>query len=304
MRKTLSVLLLLTLCVSYSFAKTPAVFNVATYNLRNANHEDSIHGNGWGQRYPHIAQLVQYHHFDIFGTQEALYPQLQDLQKAMPEYEHIGVARDDGKQKGEYSAIFYRKDKFKLLEQGNFWLSKDQTKPNLGWDAVCIRICTWGKFQDIASGQVFVMFNLHMDHIGVVAREQSAKLILEKIQQMPKETPVILTGDFNVDQFSPSYKLLNSSGILRDSYDKSSFKYDPTGTFNNFHPESSESNGRIDHIFLTKQFSVFNYGILTDTYRVKETTPADDKPHERKEGELSARCPSDHFPVMASVTIE
>ena len=97
---------------------------VATYNLRNANGGDSTNGNGWGQRYPYIAQIVQFHGFDIFGTQEGKYSQLQDLRQAMPGYDYIGVGRDDGKRAGEHSAIFYRTDKFEVLEHGDFWLSE------------------------------------------------------------------------------------------------------------------------------------------------------------------------------------
>jgi endonuclease/exonuclease/phosphatase family metal-dependent hydrolase len=299
--KTLFYLLLLPLLfVGEVFGKSPAVFTIGTYNLRNANKQDSLNGNGWGQRSPFIAKLVMFHGFDIFGTQEGLCHQLQDLKKLMPEYEYIGVARDDGKEKGEYSAIFYRKGKFKLLDHGDFWLSKDESKPNLGWDAVCIRICTWGKFQEISTGRVFVFFNLHMDHKGIVAREESSKLILKKIQEMPEGIPVVLTGDFNVSQFSPSYQLLNTSGKLRDAYDKSPLRYDPAGTFNGFNPEGSSSGERIDHIFLTDQFSVLKYGILTDTYRVDQPKLSGE-PANGSSRSFSARCPSDHFPVMIVV---
>ena len=122
-------------------------FTIATYNIRNANKGDSLAGNGWGQRYPYIAQLIQFHGFDIFGTQEGKYPQLEDLKNAMPGYDYIGIGRDDGKKAGEFSAIFYRTDKFEVLEQGNFWLSTETTYPNKGWDAALPRICTWGKFK-------------------------------------------------------------------------------------------------------------------------------------------------------------
>ena len=220
----------------------------------------------------------------------------------LPGYNYIGKARDDGKTKGEHSAIFYRTDKFQLLDHGDFWLSKDESKPNLGWDAVCVRICTWGKFKEIKSGFVFVYFNLHMDHIGTVARSESAKLILKKIQEMPKGIPVILSGDFNVDQTSPSYKLLNTSGILHDSYGMSKLVYAPNGTFNDFNP-NSKTDSRIDHIFLTNNFKVLKYGILTDTYRSenKGEFNSNAAPKEIKLQENSARCPSDHFPVMIVV---
>lgn len=277
-------------------------FTLATYNLRQANHEDSVNGNGWGQRAPYIARLVQFHGFDIFGTQEGFYGQLQDLKRMLPKYEYIGVGRDDGKQKGEYSAIFYRADKFQLLDHGDFWLSEDQSRPNLGWDAACIRICTWGKFKVISTGFTFVYFNLHMDHIGVVARAESAKLILKKIQSMPYNMSVILSGDFNVDQFSTSYRLLNKSGVLQDSYDKAALVYDQPGTFNEF-DINGVVKGRIDHIFLTNRFSVLKYGILTDTYRVDLPELGGSSGDENKQL-LKARCPSDHFPVMIEVRVQ
>ncbi|MDP4204033.1 MAG: endonuclease/exonuclease/phosphatase family protein [Bacteroidota bacterium] len=277
-------------------------FTLATYNLRQANHEDSVNGNGWGQRAPYIARLVQFHGFDIFGTQEGFFGQLQDLKRMLPKYEYIGVGRDDGKQKGEHSAIFYRTDKFQLLDHGDFWLSEDQSRPNLGWDAACIRICTWGKFKVISTGFTFVYFNLHMDHIGVVARAESAKLILKKIQSMPHNMSVILSGDFNVDQFSPSYRLLNKSGVLQDSYDKAALVYDQPGTFNEF-DINGVVKGRIDHIFLTNRFSVLKYGILTDTYRVDLPELGGSSGDENKQL-LKARCPSDHFPVMIEVHVQ
>lgn len=239
---------------------------VATYNLRYANEGDSTNGNGWGQRYPYITQLIQFHGFDIFGTQECLYPQLQDLKAAMPGYDYIGVGRDDGKQAGEHSTIFYRTAKFEVLDHGNFWLSTITDRPNKGWDAVLPRICTWGEFRDKETGFTFLFFNLHMDHIGVQARAESAKLILKKIQEFPKKLPAILTGDFNVDQTSESYLLLDNSGILRDAYQIADFRYAPNGTFNGFHTDR-KTDSRIDHLFLTKEFDVQKYGILTDTYR-------------------------------------
>ena len=103
-------------CHSYQ----PTSITVASYNLRNANGSDSAKGNGWGQRYPVIAKMVQYHDFDIFGTQECFIHQLKDMKEALPGYDYIGVGRDDGKEKGEHSAIFYRTDKFDVIEKGDF----------------------------------------------------------------------------------------------------------------------------------------------------------------------------------------
>src|SRR5690606_40996944 len=97
--------------------------------------EDAARGDGWKQRYPIIADLIRFHEFDIFGTQEGLYHQLEDLKSSLPNYNYTGVGRDDGKQAGEYSAIFYNTEKFDLLDHGDFWLSTQTDYPNKGWDA-------------------------------------------------------------------------------------------------------------------------------------------------------------------------
>lgn len=305
MKKLISSFLLI-FCFMLVAKADPMV--IATYNLRNANASDSTNGNGWGQRYPYIAQLIQFHGFDIFGTQEGKYHQLQDLKNAMPGYDYIGVGRDDGKQGGEYSAIFYREEKFEVLDHGDFWLSETTDRPNKGWDAVLPRICTWGKFRDRQTGFTFLFFNLHMDHIGVQARAESAKLILKKVKEFPEKLPAVLTGDFNVDQNNESYLLLDQSGLMRDAYQVADFKYAPNGTFNNFHADR-KTDSRIDHIFLTKEFDVKKYGILTDTYRseVKESTEKEQSANFPKEVSMQkyvARTPSDHFPVMIVVEIK
>lgn len=304
--KKLIYTMLLVLSTALTMQAQSYVF--ATYNVRNANRGDSIAGNGWGQRYPYIALQIQFNGFDIFGTQEAKHHQLEDLKKAMPKYDYIGIGRDDGKLAGEFSAIFYRTDKFEVLEHGDFWLSTETTFPNKGWDAALPRICTWGKFRDKQTGFTFLFYNLHMDHVGVKARAESAKLILKKMKEFPTELPAILTGDFNVDQNNESYTLLDQSGIMRDSYQIADLRYAPNGTFNGFHPDR-KTDSRIDHLFVTKEFSVQRYGILTDTYR----SEAPEKPQAEQNGnfpkEVSmtkyiARTPSDHFPVMIVVEVK
>jgi endonuclease/exonuclease/phosphatase family metal-dependent hydrolase len=265
-------------------------FNIGTYNLRNANHGDSVHGNGWGWREPVLTAMIRFHDFDIFGTQEGLHHMLEDMKDSLPGYAYIGIGRDDGKQAGEYSAIFYKTAMFKLLDHGDFWLSDVTDRPNKGWDAVLPRICTWGRFREVATGWVFYMFNLHMDHVGVKARAESARLILAKIRQLPANTPVILTGDFNVDQNSESYKLINESGLLRDCYELSPIRLATNGTFNAFKVDG-KTDSRIDHIFVTGQFRAKRYGILTDTYRLANEGVAG----------YTARNPSDHFPVEVAI---
>ncbi|PIQ21735.1 MAG: endonuclease [Cytophagales bacterium CG18_big_fil_WC_8_21_14_2_50_42_9] len=253
--------------------------NIATYNLRYDNKGDSL--NPWPQRLPMQANLIKFHDFDIFGTQEGLYHQLQDLKKALPDYDYLGVGRDDGKQAGEFSAIFYKTAQFKVLDKGNFWLAPVTDKPNKGWDAALPRICSWAKFQEKKSGNTFYFFNVHFDHRGKQAQAESAKLLLQKVKAIAGSAPSILTGDFNVDQREAPYDILNNSALLKDAYELTPLKYAGLGTFNSFDIKTN-SDSRIDHIFLTSQFKVKRYGILTDSYKGK--------------------VPSDHFPVLIEVT--
>ena len=283
----------------------PTSITVASYNLRNANGGDSINGNGWGQRYPVIAKMVQYHDFDIFGTQECFIHQLKDMKEALPGYDYIGVGRDDGKEKGEHSAIFYRTDKFDVIEKGDFWLSETPDVPSKGWDAVLPRICSWGHFKCKDTGFEFLFFNLHMDHIGKKARVESAFLVQEKMKELGANLPAILTGDFNVDQTHSSYKALVSNGVLKDSYESADFRYATNGTFNSFDPNNF-TESRIDHVFVSPLFKVKKYGVLTDTYRSTKATGTEkanvkDCPEEISIESYEARTPSDHFPVKVEL---
>ncbi len=273
---------------------------VGTYNLRNHNHDDELQGNGWSQRCPVISQLVTFNDFDVWGAQEVLHDQLNDLLSAMPQYGYLGVGRDDGKTGGEYAPIFYKKSRLKVLKEGHFWLSQHTDYPNKGWDAACIRICTWGFFKDLKTNKKFWFFNLHMDHMGVVARRESSRLILKKVKEFCGNAPVILTGDFNVDQTHESYRLLANSGILQDTYKIADMSYALNGTFNDFDP-FSKTDGQIDHIFVSRQFHVYRFGILTDTYRTlrKDTANEGNSSKDISSQKYDIRMPSDHFPVKA-----
>lgn len=278
---------------------------VATYNLRMANESDSIKGNGWKQRFPYIGNLIKFHGFDIFGTQEGFKFMLDDLKNLLPDFDYIGVGRDDGVDEGEHSAIFYNTDKFELLDHGDFWLSETPDSVSFGWDAACRRICTWGQFRHKPSNLEFIYFNLHMDHVGTTARAESAKLILDRITELPRKLPVILSGDFNVDQNSEPYRLLNNSGMMKDAFVTADFVYANTGTFNDFKSQYFTTQ-RIDHIFLSDDFHVKKYGILTDTYHVENDLEGKGSnsanfPAETVLTKSIARVPSDHYPVMLVV---
>lgn len=297
-RKILLVLML-TCSAFVAGASDTGRLTVGSFNIRYANAGDSLKGNAWSQRLPVICDLIRFHDFEVFGAQEVLHRQLRDLLAGLPGYDYVGVGRDDGKTKGEYAPIFYQKDKFKVLRSGHFWLSEITDRPNKGWDAALPRICTWATLQDKRTGFEFYVFNLHMDHIGVEARKNSAKLVLKKIREMCKDKAFVLTGDFNVDQSSEDYKVLTKSGELRDSYEVAAVRYATNGTFNDFKPDA-KTESRIDHVFVSAHFDVERYGVLTDSYRVaNEGKPetSGNFPSEVSLTKYAARVPSDHFPV-------
>ena len=279
-----------------------AALYVGSYNIRNKNNSDSINGNVWTKRCQVLCDLLNFEQPDIFGTQECFIWQIRDMEARLDGYRHIGVARDDGKERGEHSAIFYKKDKLRLLRSGDFWLSETPDKPGLGWDAACIRICTWGHFRHLASGREFLFFSLHMDHVGKKARMESARLVMRKMQELGSGLPAILVGDFNVDQNSDEYKSILDSGIFKDAYQAAEFRHAPNGTFNGFNP-SGYTTSRIDHMFLSPVIKVKKYAILTDTYRTRPegyvNPPVD--PYSTTVMPYVARTPSDHYPVRIEV---
>lgn len=279
MKKINITVVLLLLACSQLFAQKLVV---GTFNLRYDNKGDV--GNLWEQRAPVAANLLRFHQYDIFGIQEGLKNQLDDLSEALPEYEHYGLGRDDGKEGGEHSSIFYRKDKFKLLKKGDFWLSEKPDQPGKGWDATCCnRICTWLYLQDLRSGKKFYYFNAHFDHQGKVAKVESSKLILAKIKEIAGNTPAIFTGDLNVDHNGDSYKILATSDFLTDTFSQVEHPYRNNSSFNSFGADV-KGFGVIDHVFVTKGFTASRWGILTDTYHGK--------------------FPSDHFPVLVDVMLK
>ena len=288
------------LAVSCGISRRVTTLQVGSYNIRYENKGDSLKGNGWGQRLPIIAQQILFHDLEIFGTQEGYIGQLEGMKALLPGYEYIGVGRDDGKQAGEHSAIFYKTEVFDLLDHGDFWLSPTPDVPSKGWDAALNRICTWGHFKVKETKQELYYMSLHMDHIGVQARMESAKLVVEKIKEICGGKPVVLTGDFNVDQNNPIYRVFIGSGILSDSYEICEIRYALDGTANGFDPNSFTTS-RIDHVFVSPQTRVIRYGVLTDTYRTMtaeaEKYENGNFPKEISFQAFQARTPSDHFPI-------
>lgn len=263
-------------------AKSHYPINVASYNLRMDTPNDGL--DAWPNRKDMVNELIRYHNFDIIGTQEGFKHQLEDI-VSQGDYSYIGVGRDDGADKGEHSAIIYKKDRLEVLDSGNFWFSETPDKPGKGWDATCCnRICSWAKFKDLESGKEFFFFNVHYDHEGVKARRESSLLLLKKIKEVEAlSLPVILTGDFNADPESEPIKILRDSEIVHDSYSLTEKKpYGPIGTYNGFDIKN-DTSGRIDYVWVTEGVKVLKYGVLTDN--------------------RNGRLPSDHYPVSVRLVL-
>ena len=254
---------------------------IGSFNLRYDNKGDS--GNLWKNRLPRVSALIEFHDFDILGTQEGLQHQLDSLAVNLTGYTYYGIGRDDAKQKGEHSAIFFKTDLFTIVDKGDFWLSETPEKPSLGWDAKIYRICSWVQLKHKTSAKKIYCFNVHYDHQGFTARKESSKLILLKIKTIAGSNPVILTGDFNGDHQSEWYQLIANSGFLLDTYTRVSKPYIPNGSFQGFGVNLNAGN-IIDHIFTSNHFKVSKWGVLTDTY--------------------NGKFPSDHFPVLSKISFK
>ena len=251
-------------CLCFSilvFAQKKQVpVNIITYNIRYNNPGDGI--NAWPNRKDNVKALVKFHDADILCVQEALADQFDALSENT-NFDFVGVGRDDGKRKGEFSAIYFDKTRFRKKDGGTFWLSETPDVPSKGWDAVLPRICSWVKLYDNLNKQEFIVFNTHYDHVGVKARIESAKLIKHKIQEIAPKLPVIYTGDLNVTPETEAIATIKS--FLQDAKEISvETPYGPSGTFNSF-DFSSELKNRIDYIFVNKGFNVQKFAVLSDS---------------------------------------
>ena len=300
-------LLLSLLFAAFAVSQLSAQMLVGSYNIRLKVSSDSVKGNVWGKRCQVMCDQLNFMSPDIFGTQEVLHVQLLDMLDRLDGYDYIGVGRDDGNTGGEYAAIFYKTDRLRLLDYGNFWLNETPDRPGLGWDAACIRICTWGKFasQTATDDEAFYFFNLHMDHVGVVARREAAKLIVSKVREIAQGAPVIVTGDFNVDQNDEIYSIFSQSALLKDSYLASRIRFAENGTFNSFDTDLY-TDSRIDHIFVSPSINVDAYGILTNSYWTPDNDSSElmkghDAPQEIDFSRYVRRQPSDHYPVFVRI---
>ena len=307
-------IVLATLIALFAISVSAQEMNVATFNVRVGGPRKSATAprrgdykkyNGWDDRKGYLCDMIQFEAFDVFGVQEARYPQIADMLERMPEYAYIGVGRDDGEQKGEHCAIFYQKKKFKVLEQGNFWLSETPDVPSKGWGAKYYRICTWGLFQNKKTKETFYFINTHVN--WGVASVNSANLILKFINEKCTKTDnVILMADFNATQDSDLYKIITSNGF-EDTYESSKYRFAPTGTGQGFRTNFFTKR-RIDHIFVSEGIKSSRYGVLTYHYyrdmQGEEEGMGSAAPKEIKGENREIHCLSDHYAVQSFITLK
>ena len=247
----------------------------ATFNMRYDNPGDSL--NNWQYRKDTVCQYILAKKMDIIGMQEVLHNQLEDLKAGLPNYAAIGVGRDDGKEKGEYSPLFYRADKYEVLESNTFWLSQYPDSAGfIGWDGACTRIATWAKFKDKATGKIFMGVNTHFDHVGTEARRESALLIIKKIKEIVGDQPAVVTGDFNVNDQSEAYQTITTNEFV--AYKMTDQKAGPNYTFHDFGRYAMEKREKIDFIFVTPQIKVLNTEIAQNP-ETKTGYLSDHNPH-------------------------
>lgn len=248
-RSLIIIGLLYFLCVYSLNAQTT---NIMTYNIRYATDNDLE--NSWENRKEAMATLLSHYQPELFGIQEGLHHQLEYLKANLPNYSYIGIGRDDGKALGEYCAIFFDTTVYSVDSSNTFWLSETPEKVSLGWGANYHRVCTYGLFTHKESGREILIMNTHFDHQSELAREQSAKLILQKIEQINnKHLPVVLMGDFNATPETLPISIIQSK--MNDAFEISKTPhYGPTGSFSGFDPDKIIDN-RIDYVFV-KDFKV------------------------------------------------
>jgi endonuclease/exonuclease/phosphatase family metal-dependent hydrolase len=268
-----------------SFSSSAQELNVMTFNIRLNTSSDGL--DAWPYRKDKVASQILFHDVQLLGVQEALHDQMMDLKDHLPGFNYVGVGRDDGKEKGEYSAIFYDTSRLQLLTSQTFWLSETPTVAgSKSWDAAITRIVTWAKFKDLKTQKIFFAFNTHFDHMGKVARRESAKIILDKVREITGDTPAIVTGDFNSEPADEPIQIItdkNNALHLVDTKDMSEMPhYGPSGTFNGF--KSKERNDEpIDYIFVKGKWKVLTHATISETW--------------------AGRFASDHFAVLAALRL-
>lgn len=260
----------------------PDKLSILTYNIRLNIESDGE--NAWPYRRDFLINQIKFYEPDIFGIQEGLPEQVAYMDEQLNTYNYVGIGRD-GKSGGEYTAIFYKKDRFDIIDENTFWLSDRPDTVSMGWDAACRRICTYAHFMDNSSKQKLWVFNTHLDHKGIIARIESVKLISQKIEEFnTDEELVLLTGDFNDTPNSELIKLTEQNFTNSEKICKQP-SFGTCGTFNGFDFHNPVTR-KIDYIFVKNESAcvVLKQAVLSDS--------------------KDCKYPSDHLPVYAELRFE
>jgi endonuclease/exonuclease/phosphatase family metal-dependent hydrolase len=271
------------LLISFSFfgQLNSQALKVMTYNIRYQTANDGV--NAWSNRKEKVVELIRKNSPDALGVQEALHTQMQDLATALPEYAYIGVGRDDGKEMGEYTAIFYKTSRLKLVNSRSFWLSETPEVPgSIGWDAAITRMATVGVFEDLATQKSFRLFTAHFDHVGKVAQRNSAAFLSGASvgAGYNEPMPTLVAGDFNVEPTEEAYKIF-FKGRNPDLFDTRPVE-NTQGTFCGFEKGKMECR-IIDYMFCSKEWHVEGFEVVQD--------------HD------GLYYPSDHLPVLVTLSL-
>lgn len=281
------IAILLVVCAAGPAAraqKAATPIRVLTFNIRYDEPRDGV--NAWANRKKKVADVIRFHKADLIGVQEALLSQLRDLEVLLPDIAWCGVGRTDGQEAGEYSAILYKKSRFRLIDTGTFWLSEKPDVPgSKGWDAAYPRIVTWAKLRDRVTGKTFVHFNTHFDHVGERARAESSSLILKKAGEIHGKGPFVVTGDFNVVENSGAYKTIIAGTptikVVDTRYASAKGHFGGNSTFSAF--KELEPGRTIDYVFVKEGIAVLEHGTLSDRW--------------------DGLWASDHLPVLAEIRL-
>lgn len=255
--------------------KSEDALRVMSFNIRCTN----VGTDSWEDRIGIVSQTMLDSNADSIGVQEATPEWMATLKNTVSEkYAYVGVGRDDGDNEGEYSAIFYLKDKYDVIDSGTFWLSKTPEKPSLGWDAACNRICTWVHLRNKETGEEYVHMNSHFDHVGITARKNSVDMILSKAKEFTN-TPVVFTADMNIREGSDNYIQLTQTGYFRDTKQFAPDTMDYC-TYHDTKPKNHKDDV-IDYIMINDSFEALSYKVVTEG--------------------IDGRYVSDHFPIYADI---
>jgi len=259
---------------------------VLTFNIRYGTANDGP--NHWTNRREFLMDVIRKEDADIIGLQEALDAQIREIVAAIPAYAVVGVGRDDGKSRGEYAAILFRRDRLHVSDSGTFWFSDTPSVvASKSWGNTITRICTWARFVD-RDGRAFWHFNVHLDHISQPSRERSTALLAQRIsERRTPDEPAIVTGDFNVGEDNPAIATLlgprdGAAPLMLDTFRVRYPDEKTAGTFSGF-VMGTVSGPKIDYILVPPGTEVLAAEIIRTS--------------------RDGRYPSDHFPVSARVRL-